>query len=107
MQSGRNLPTFRKYLLPLSLGDRTDDGASKRLWIVGQFLPDYTGQRPRQRLFSYSPWEPETHQDMLNYRVIILLRVSIKLPLIFTGPYTFVREYISLYYVGLNESEVN
>jgi hypothetical protein len=44
---------------------------------------------------------------MLNYRVIILLRVSIKLPLIFTGPYTFVREYISLYYVGLNESEVN
>jgi hypothetical protein len=28
--------------------DHTDDGSSKYLWNVGQFLPDYTEQYPRR-----------------------------------------------------------
>jgi hypothetical protein len=37
-----------------------DDGGSKHLWTVGQFLPDYTVHYPRRQLCSYlSPWEPE------------------------------------------------
>jgi hypothetical protein len=38
-----------------------DDGGSKHLWNVGQFLPDYAAQQPRRQSSSFSlPWEPET-----------------------------------------------
>jgi hypothetical protein len=33
--------------------DRLDDGGSKNLLNVGQFLRDYTEQHPRQEPFSY------------------------------------------------------
>jgi hypothetical protein len=44
---------------------RSDDGDSKHLWNVGQFLWDYTVQHPgRQSSFYTPPWEPELAQDL-------------------------------------------
>jgi hypothetical protein len=42
-----------------------DDGGSKHLWNVGQFLPDYTAQHPRRQPSSFSPpWEPGITPDL-------------------------------------------
>jgi hypothetical protein len=38
-----------------------EDGGSKHLWNVSQFLPDHTVQYPSRQSSSYSPlWETET-----------------------------------------------
>jgi hypothetical protein len=51
---GRYLPSFRAQLT-----HRPNDGGSKLLWNVGQYLPDYTVLHPRRQPSSYSsPWEP-------------------------------------------------
>jgi hypothetical protein len=43
---------------------RPDDGSSKHLWNVGQFLWDYTAQHPRRQSSSYSPpWGPKISQN--------------------------------------------
>jgi len=40
--------------------DSPDDGSSKHLWNVGQFLWDYKAQHPRKQLCSHAlPREPE------------------------------------------------
>jgi hypothetical protein len=40
--------------------DRPNDGGSKHLWNVGQFIQDYTAQHPRRQPASYSSMcEPE------------------------------------------------
>jgi hypothetical protein len=41
-------------LTELSIIRAMNDGCSKNLWNVGQFLPDYTAQRPRRQ--SSSDW---------------------------------------------------
>jgi hypothetical protein len=43
------------------VGDhRPDDGGSKHLWNISQFLPNYTTQHPKRQSFSYlSSWDPE------------------------------------------------
>jgi hypothetical protein len=57
MSSGRYWPTFQRSLLPPSQGD---DGGSKLLLNVGQYLSDYTAQHLRNQQSSYSwQWEPE------------------------------------------------
>jgi hypothetical protein len=52
---------FQMSLLPPSSGRwSTNDGGTKHLWNVGQYLPYYTAQHSRRQPFSYSlPWEPE------------------------------------------------
>jgi hypothetical protein len=43
----QNWPTFQRC------DDRPDDGGSKHLWNVGQFLRDYTAQHPRNQYSRY------------------------------------------------------
>jgi hypothetical protein len=52
------------YFLALGFTHRLDDGGSKRLWNVGQFLREYTTQHPRRQSSSYSRQrEPEISQN--------------------------------------------
>jgi hypothetical protein len=44
-----------------------DDGGSKHLWNVGQFLPDYTAQRPRRQSLSFSTLWVSLHSSGWNY----------------------------------------
>jgi hypothetical protein len=51
---------FRGVYCLFHQGDDDDDGGSKHLWNVGEFLPDYTAQHPRRQSPLYSsPREPE------------------------------------------------
>jgi hypothetical protein len=56
-----------------------DDGGSKHLWNVGQFLPDYmTQHRRRQSSLYSSPWEPEILQSnyVVRFEVFTVVWVS-------------------------------
>jgi hypothetical protein len=45
--------------------DRPDDGGSKHLWNVCQFVQDCKAQQPRRQPSSYStPWEPEVSPSL-------------------------------------------
>jgi hypothetical protein len=40
---------FKEAYCPHHQDDRLDDGGSKYVWKVSQFLPDYTAQHPRRQ----------------------------------------------------------
>jgi hypothetical protein len=46
------------------LPERPDDGDSKHLWNVGQFLRDYTAQHPRRQSSPLTQREPEISGDI-------------------------------------------
>jgi hypothetical protein len=54
--------------------DRHDDGSSKHLWNVGQFLPgriDCTAQLPRRQCsINSQPWEPEMSYTIIRRCII-------------------------------------
>jgi hypothetical protein len=61
--------------------DRTDNGGSKHLLNVGQFLRDYTAQHPRRESSSYSPpWQPEILLSELLWGGYSTLRAKIRSP---------------------------
>jgi hypothetical protein len=46
IRSGRNKPTYHSCLLPPPSARWPDDGGSKHLWNVSQFIPDYMATCP-------------------------------------------------------------
>jgi hypothetical protein len=51
-----------------------DDGGSKFLWDVGQYLPEYTAQQPRKQL---SLNVQQTDRTCLRFEVLVVVKMSI------------------------------
>jgi hypothetical protein len=70
---------LRRVVWQISSNYRPDDGSSKLLWNVGQYLSDDTAQHPRRQLSTCSPpWESEISMIVIKFEIVTRLDVRIQ-----------------------------